>query len=116
MTGAVELLRAWFKPVCYFAGLMCLLSLLPLPMASLAVVARFVAFAASVIAVFAAWNRGSLLAVALFLGMVILFNPIAPILLERPYWIGATVFAALVFFLAGVRLLPASDTVPRDEI
>jgi amino acid transporter len=62
----------------------------------------------------AAWNQGSLLGVGMMIALSVLFNPFAPLLLEKPYWTAAILFASVVFFLAANRLSQEVKT-PIDE-
>src|SRR5206468_213121 len=100
-----------FKAVCLFAGFMCLLGILPLPMLSFYVVMRFCVTAAAIWVVGVTGSQGRILAGLVFTGIAILFNPLVPVTLPVAAFRAAAALSAAAFFASSALLLPgvASD-------
>jgi hypothetical protein len=114
--------REWFRTACIFAGLLCLLALLPLPMLSFFKVVRVVVCATGIWAALAAYGCKETMAAVIFAAIALLFNPFRQIDMPLEMWRGTVVVSAILFFLASRRLDPSSlarqetsDTIDTGE-
>ena len=95
-----------FKAVCVFAGLMCLLGILPLPMHSFYMVLRFCVTAASIWVIAVTGAQGRLLAGLIFAAIAVLFNPLVPVVLSVAGFRAAAALSAAAFFVSSALLQP----------
>jgi hypothetical protein len=92
--------RETFKIACLFAGILCLLALLPLPMLSFYSVLRWTACAVALWAAVVAYCQGRSLLLILFAAIAALFNPFLLVFLRPLFWRSALLLAAAAFFAA----------------
>ena len=107
-----------FRGACFFAGIMCLLSLAPMPMLSFVTAVRCVAFFTAVWAIAVAVCQKAPISVLKLAAAAIFFNPFSPIFVDDVSLLRLlTVVGAVIFFAAALRLnakcLPQSLT-PSD--
>ena len=107
-----------FRTACYFAAIMCLLSILPIPMLSFVRVVRYATLAVAAWGIVVALCQKSTLSVLALGVAVVLLNPFVPVITDVSAMRMAAVVAAIVFFASAVRLdprcLPESLT-PSDH-
>jgi hypothetical protein len=107
-----------FRGACFFAGIMCLLSLAPLPMLSFVSVVRWAAFCTALWAIVVGFAQKATMSVIKLVAVVVVYNPFSPLFVDDVSLMRLiTVVAAVAFFAAGLRLdaqcLPQSLT-PSD--
>jgi|GEM_PF-5894143 len=93
-----------FKIACIFAGLMCLLAVLPLHMTSFYRVLRYSVSGVAIWAAIAAFNSKEYIGFSLFSMIAILFNPFIFIRLDVTYWKLLDITSSLFFFIGSHRL------------
>jgi hypothetical protein len=93
-----------FRSACFFAGFMCLISLLSLPMFSLVTVVRYAALIVAVWGVSVAVCQHATLSALKLAIAAIVMNPFTTITLDIAVLRVATVAAAVIFFASAVRL------------
>ena len=102
-----------FKAVCLFAGFMCLLGILPLPMHSFYTAMRFCVTGGAIWVVAVTGSRGMLLAGLVFTAIAVLFNPLVPVILSVGWFRAAAALSAAAFFVSSALLQPrVSDGLP----
>ena len=94
---------------CFLAALMAVIAVGEWPYGYYTLL-RVVVCTASVAAVWALFSQKSMFMAALLLGVAVLFNPIAPIHLDRATWALIDIMTGLVLFGAGVRIVSAPTT------
>ena len=93
-----------FRSACFFAGFMCLISLLPFPMLSLITVVRYAALIVAVWGLSVAICQHASLSAFKLVAAAIVMNPFTTITLDIALMRVATIAAAVIFFASTVRL------------
>lgn len=103
-----------FKFACLFAGILCLLSLFPMPMLIFFSMARWIACLVGLWAIYVCNAQQKWSVLIAFLVIIVLLNPIAPILLPQQLSI-ALYIGALLAFCAASQLLRADALPPPAD-
>jgi hypothetical protein len=94
----------YLKPLLLLAGIMLLLAIPPLWPYAYYQILRIVVTATAILGIYKAYKTGSTGWVWTLGAIAVLFNPIAPIFLTKEAWVLPDLIAAVILFLAAVKL------------
>lgn len=94
----------YLKPLLIVAGVMLLLAVLPMWLYAYYQVMRIVVTIAAVFGAYVAFKNKHSSWVWVLGGIAVLFNPIAPIHLDKETWVLPDIIAAIVMFIASAKL------------
>jgi predicted membrane protein len=109
----------WLRSAGYFAVLMCLMALFPLPMQSFYSVFRIIVTMAALWYSSAAYRQSNVLLFLLFAALAVFFNPVFLIEVPPLYWKPVALIAAILFLTVMARLskipLNHTDATATDD-